>query len=124
MVVYKKKGDKYYLRGAKLWNMPYADIENEVRVVWERTVDTIKKGVKLEVSGNTVSNNLPGMKDNRVAHVRTHANQRYYDLGNGKIIGNGSKTRDANELPDGRWMANHSFWINKSYLREQILEYL
>lgn len=124
LVVYKKKGGKYYLRGAKLWNMPYTDIENQVRVVWERTVNIIKNGVKLTVSGNTVSNNLPGMKDNPVAHVRTHANQTYYELSDGIIIGKGSKTRDANELPDGRWMTNHSFWINKSYLKEQIKEYL
>lgn len=104
--------------------MPYADIENEVRVVWERTVEIIKDGVELTVSGNTVSNNLPGMRENQVAHVRTHANQTYYDLGDGTVIGKGRRTRDANELPDGRWMTNHSFWINKSYLKEQILEYI
>lgn len=116
LVAYKKSGDKYYLKGAKLWNMPNSDIENQVRVVWERTVEVIKEGVQLTVEGNSVSNNFPGMKDNPVAHVRTHANQTYYDLGDGRVIGKGSKTRDANELPDGRYMTNHSFWINKSYL--------
>lgn len=124
LVAYKKKGDAYYLQGARLWNMPYSDIDNQVRLVWEKTVSVIKEGVQLTVEGNTVSNNFPGMKDNPVAHVRTHANQTYYDLGNGQVIGKGSKTRDANELPDGRWMTNHSFWINKSYLINQIKEFI
>lgn len=124
LVVYKKKGDSYYLQGAKLWNMPYSDIDNQVRLVWERTVNVIKNGVQLTLEGGKVCNNLPGMKDNPVAHVRTHANLSFYDLGDGTIIGTGSRTRDANELPDGRWMTNHSFWINKSYISDIIQEYL
>ncbi len=124
LVVYKKKGDLYYLKGAKLWNMPYSDIDNQVRHVWERTVDVIKDGVQLTIENGRVCNNFPGMKDNPVAHVRTHANLTFYDFGDGTIVGTGSRTRDANELPDGRWMTNHSFWINKSYLSDIIKEYL
>ena len=104
--------------------MPYSDIDNQVRHVWERTVDVIKDGVQLTIENGRVCNNFPGMKDNPVAHVRTHANLTFYDFGDGTIVGTGSRTRDANELPDGRWMTNHSFWINKSYLSDIIKEYL
>lgn len=124
LVVYKKKGDLYYLKGAKLWNMPYSDIDNHVRLVWEKTVEVIKDGVQLTIEGDKVRNNFPGMKDNPVAHVRTHANKTFYDFGDGTIMGTGFRTRDANELPDGRWMTNHSFWINKSYMSNIIKEYL
>lgn len=124
LVVYKKKEDVYYFAGAKLWNMPYSDIDNQVRFVWEKTVEVIKEGVQLTVKDGKVSNNFSGMKDNPVAHVRPHATHTYYDLGNETIIGNGSRTHDANELPDGRWMTNHSFWINKSYLMDLVKEYL
>ena len=87
------------------WNMPPDDIE-EVRSVWEKTVDAIRKGVTLTVTSKGVENNLPKATESRVAHVRPHAQN-----GNDKL-----------PLPDGRMMTKQSFWLNGNYLAEQVRE--
>lgn len=120
-VVFKKKGTEYVLRGAKFWNMPASDLEGDVREGWENVKTTIERGVTFTIKPNgTVSNDLPGIKDNRVIHVRPHAQKAAYDLGNGFVRGN--VERDANPLPDGRWMTTQSFWINNDYIMEQLMD--
>lgn len=86
-------------RGVKFWNMPAEDLE-EVRVVWERTVQTIRDGVQLIPDGNRIRNNLPKQRESRVAHVRPHAQNK----------------EDTYPLPDGREMTKQSFWLNNSYI--------
>lgn len=118
-VVFKKKGTEYLLRGAKFWNMPVSDLDGDVRKGWENIRDIIKRGVRFKINPNgTVSNDLPTKNDNRVIHIRPHAKKAAYDLGNGYVRGN--VERDANPLPDGRWMTTQSFWINNDYIMEQI----
>ena len=85
------------------WNMPDADLE-EVKTVWERTSRTLKEGVELRVSGKRTFNNLPKASENRVAHVRPHAKD----------------SNDTLELPDGRMMPKQCFWLNNTYIREQL----
>ena len=89
----------------KLWNIPNRDLE-EVRRVWERTVQTIREGVVLEQTSRGVTNNLPKQSESAVAHVRPHG-------------------RDGNDrlpLPDGRMMTKQCFWLNNTYIAEQIKE--
>lgn len=89
----------------KLWNIPNRDLE-EVRRVWERTVQTIREGVVLEQTRRGVTNNLPKQSESAVAHVRPHG-------------------RDGNDrlpLPDGRMMTKQCFWLNNTYIAEQIKE--
>ena len=89
----------------KLWNIPNRDLE-EVRRVWERTVQTIREGVVLEQTSRGVTNNLPKQSESAVAHVRPHG-------------------RDGNDrlpLPDGRMMTKQCFWLNNAYIAEQIKE--
>ena len=89
----------------KLWNIPNRDLE-EVRRVWERTVQIIREGVVLEQTNRGVANNLPKQSENAVAHVRPHG-------------------RDGNDrlpLPDGRMMTKQCFWLNNTYIAEQIKE--
>lgn len=122
-VVYKRVGSEYVLKGAKLWNMPAADLDETVREGWEAVQNTINEGVQFTISPNgTVSNNLPGKHDNRIIHIRPHATKSAYRLHNGLIRGN--VERDANPLPDGQWMTTQSFWINNSYILEQLPEEL
>ena len=127
-VVYKKSGDCYRLTGCQLWNMPYDDLNKTVKQGWQSVVNTIKEGVKLWVAetaeGPIVKNNFPKKTDNKIVHVRPHAQQRYFLLNDGTQIGNGTKTKDANQLPDGTWMPNYSFWLNNTYVVSQLKDEL
>lgn len=85
------------------WNIPEKDL-HEVGVVWQRTVDIIKTGVILREKKGRITNNFPKKGENRVAHVRPHAKD----------------SSDTLELPDGRMMPKQCFWLNNSYIKEQI----
>ncbi|MGU8606871.1 Sau3AI family type II restriction endonuclease [Clostridium perfringens] len=122
-VVYKKDGDRYVLKGAQLWNIPYADLNTTVREGWENIRNVIIAGVKFtpktDKNGKVIySNNLPNKESNRVIHIRPHAQKSAYKFEDGTEIGNIS--RDANELPDGRYMTNQSFWLNNTYVLSQL----
>ena len=109
------------LENAKFWNMPSKDV-NEVHRVWDKTIEVIKKGAGLRKSKKgakeIVNNDLPGIKDSDVAHVRPHTNKSAYKFKDGTVIGN-LKT-DANELPNGEWMTKQGFWLNAKYVRKVI----
>lgn len=105
------------------WAMPANEIEGPTKACWDETRKVIREGVKLnpyrDASGKLkVTNNLPGMADNPIAHVRPHTSKAAYRFADGTEIGD--IARNAYELPDGRWMTKQSFWFNKSYL-ERIL---
>lgn len=90
----------------KFWNMPVDDLE-EVHRVWQRTVDTIRNGVKLIPTSRGISNDLPKQSESPIAHVRPH----------------GKDGSDKLPLPDGRMMTKQCFWLNNSYIEKQIKEY-
>ncbi len=124
-VVFKREGECYILNGCQLWNMPYNDLNETVMNGWQKIVNTIKEGVELEIhnTGNQVivENNFPKKNDNRIIHIRPHAQKRYYRFIDGTVIGNG-KESDANPLPnpEGVWMPHYSFWINNDYILSQL----
>ena len=89
----------------KFWNIPNKDLE-EVHMVWKRTVVAIREGVKLISTPNGVKNNLPKASESRVSHVRPH----------------GRNADDKLPLPDGRMMTKQCFWLNNTYIAEQIKE--
>lgn len=104
-VVYKfDKNEKLHLRGAQFWNIPYDDLENDVRTMWERTVSVLKEGLKVERINGVNHNNFPKASENRVSHVRPHA----------------QNAKDTYELPDGREYPKQCFWLNNTYILEQI----
>ncbi|WP_278683726.1 Sau3AI family type II restriction endonuclease [Paraclostridium bifermentans] len=127
-VVYKKNGSTYTLKGSQIWNMPYADYST-MEKGWNKVKNTIINGVILIPSQNKsgkiiVKNNFPKKSDNRIIHIRPHAQKGAYYFPNKTIFNNentiGNILRDANELPDGRWMTNQSFWLNNSYILSQL----
>lgn len=85
------------------WNIPNKDLE-QVHIVWQKTVQTIRNGVRLTQTKQGVTNNLPKKTENRVAHVRPHGRD-----GSDKLL-----------LPDGRMMTKQCFWLNNTYIQEQI----
>ncbi len=105
------------------WAMPANEIEGPAKACWDETRKVIRKGVELnsyrDASGKLkVTNNLPGMADNPIVHVRPHTSKAAYKFADGTEVGD--IARNACELPDGRWMTKQSFWFNKGYL-EHIL---
>ncbi len=82
-------------------------------------IDGVKFTPKTDKNGKVIySNNLPNKESNRVIHIRPHAQKSAYRFEDGTEIGNVS--RDANELPDGRYMTNQSFWLNNTYVLSQL----
>ena len=124
-VVFQKDGERTVLRGCKVWGMPEVDLDGPVRECWELTRDAVVRGVALTRSVNSkgkvsYSNDFPKISDDIVAHVRPRASQAAYRLEDGTEIGNVG--RDAEELPDGRWMTRQAFWLNSSYMLKQIAD--
>ncbi len=108
-VVYKFDQDNTLrLKGAQFWNIPYDDLEHDVRNMWERTVKVLNEGLVVEEKNGISHNNFPKASENRVGHVRPHA----------------QNARDTYELPDGRQYPKQCFWLNKTYILEQIDEKL
>lgn len=103
-VIFQQRADgQYVFDRVMFWNIPNEDLE-QVRLVWERTVQIIREGVQLIPTARGISNNLPKKSENPVAHVRPH----------------GIDASDKLPLPDGRMMTKQCFWLNNTYIAEQI----
>lgn len=104
-VVYKfDENDVLRLRGCQFWNIPYEDLEKDVKKVWEKTKNVLQKGLRITITNGVRSSNLPKATENRVCHVRPHA----------------QNSQDTYELPDGRVFPKQCFWLNNKYIFEQI----
>lgn len=99
-----ERGELVFER-VKFWNIPVQDLE-EVRRVWVRTTETIRRGVRLFRTDRGVGNDLPKQSESPVAHVRPH----------------GRDGSDKLPLPDGRMMTRQCFWLNNTYIAKQIKE--
>ena len=109
-VVYKEDNNgEMRLNHAQFWNIPYSDLNTDVKGVFEKTkyaLNHLPYDLKDE-KGNNVSI-FPKQSENRVCHVRPHARN----------------AEDTYELPDGRLYTKQCFWLNNSYILEQIKDYL
>ena len=104
-VVYKadSKGE-FKVRGGQFWNIPYDDLEGDVKCVWEETKKVIQEGLVIKEENGRRMNNFPKQKDHRVSHVRPHAQNAEYTY----------------DLPDGRKYTKQCFWLNNSYIYSQL----
>lgn len=104
-VVYKfDKEDGLFLKGCQFWNIPYRDLNIEVEKVWVKTKQVLIDGLQVTQKNGRNYNNLPSASENPVCHVRPHARN----------------SRDTYELPDGRRYPKQCFWLNNSYILEQL----
>ena len=104
-VVYKfdEKG-QLRLKGCQFWNMPYEDLEGNVKKVWEETQDVLKAGLRVVIRNRKNYNNFPKASENPVCHVRPH----------------GRNAQDTDELPNGNQYPKQCFWLNNSYILSQL----
>lgn len=106
-VVYKfDENDVLRLKGCQFWNIPYADLEGDVRSVWERTKNVLQEGLQVSIENGVHRNNFPKATENIVSHVRPHARN----------------AKDTYELPDGRQFPKQCFWLNNTYILSQLEE--
>lgn len=104
-VVYKfDENDKLHLRGCQFWNIPYKDLEGNVKEVWEETKVVLQEGLQIRIVNGKYNNNFPKAAVNPVCHVRPHARN----------------AQDTYELPDGRQYPKQCFWLNNSYILGQL----
>ena len=105
IVVYKyDEQDRLRLKGCQFWNIPYNDLEGNVKNVWMKTQRVIKEGIHITVKNGRKYNNLPKASDNPVCHVRPHA----------------LNAEDTYELPNGEQFPKQCFWLNNSYILMQL----
>ena len=61
---------------------------------------------------------LPNKSETEIIHVRPHGTKAAYRFNNGEEYGN--VDRGANVLLNGEYMTTQSFWLNNTYIAEQI----
>lgn len=114
--IFKKINGEYVFKGIKLWNMPEVIIETKIKEMYEKTQEIIRTGniVKYVDKKGRRFTNFPKLKDNGVCHVRPH----------------GRNSLDTTPLPvkdkvtKARAYTKQCFWLNNSYVKEIISEFL
>lgn len=111
----------FCLNQVKFWGFPDS-LEPELMRVWQETKDIINRGVELTPKplGEDrvkVFTNFPKTRKNKVLYTKAHAFNAYYELEPGKFVGKGS-IEDTDELPDGRHITKHSFWLPKKFVQQ------
>lgn len=114
--VFKKDKDDYIFKGIKLWNMPESLIETNVKSMYNRTKEVILNGTivkSIRNDGKRITN-FPGMRENKVCHVRPH----------------GQDSDDVLSLPVRDKFTGlteytkHCFWINNKFLKEILKDFI
>jgi DNA mismatch repair protein MutH len=110
-VFYQFEGAKLILRKVKFWNMPYEDILM-AKKVWDSMKESIISGkiiAEIKPNGSRLTH-FPKKTDNKVSHVRPHAKDAsdVYDL------------PVADKLTGVKEYTKHCFWLNDTYIRDDI----
>ena len=80
--VFKEYDGKYHFENIKFWNMPVNILDNDVKSVWDKTIDVIKKGeiVNSIKSGKRIIN-FPGMFEEGTMEVYKDGEKINYEIG-------------------------------------------
>lgn len=110
-VFYQFEGKNLILRKVKFWNMSQSDIL-EAKIVWGKMVKTVLNGeiIKAVTDKGIRKTFFPKKTGNRISHVRPHAR-------------NAADTYElpvADKLTGQTEFTKHCFWLNASYVRDEI----
>lgn len=114
-VFFQFENEKLVLRKVKFWNMPYSDLL-AVEKVWTKTQQIVAKGeivkgFKTEKNGKVSrETNFPNKEFSNISHVRPHATNALdtYPL------------PKKDKLTKQMEYTKHCFWLNNSYIRDEI----
>lgn len=114
-VVFKKVNGEYRLKGVKLWNMPYPDIEKYVKPVFEEAQRVVREGhiVKAVQNGKYMTN-FPGVRYNHVCHIRPH------DAAGIDRTGKGYELPVPDVLTGKTRFTKQCFWLDRNYIKKVI----
>ncbi|WP_169710780.1 Sau3AI family type II restriction endonuclease [Staphylococcus lutrae] len=134
-VVFKEEEDNVMFKGVKFHSIPEELIETTIKSMWEDTKKKIRDGVQLTAvrqnntkDGWKIKNNFITLKDDKICHVRPHTNMRDYTV-NGKYSDELPTAIQWTNRPKGEsysdnWMTKQCFWLNNSYINEQVKDLL
>lgn len=114
-VFFQFENEKLVLRKVKFWNMPYSDLI-EVEKVWTKTQEVVANGeivkeIKTDKNGKKVrETNFPSKKFSSISHVRPHA----------KDASDTYHLQKKDKLTKQMEYTKHCFWLNKSYVKDEI----
>jgi len=119
-IVFWETNSGYVYKGCQLWGMPDRDIE-VAHHFWRKVKEILRNGVSLEPIEDAngkwkVKNNLPGITDNGIIHIRPHATRSYHLI---KGVEYYNETKDVScsvPLPNGDRITNQSYWLNRAYI--------
>lgn len=114
-VIFKKKGTNYYFDSIKFWNMPYEDIEEFVKPIFEITKNCISSGnIVKEEKDNKYITNFPGSKYNGVCHVRPHDQKSIRSSNSGLDLPVPDRVTGLTKY------TKYCFWLDKKYIQKII----
>jgi DNA mismatch repair protein MutH len=114
-VFFQFENEKLVLRKVKFWNMPYTDLL-EVEKVWTKTQQIVAKGeivkgFKTDKNGKVSrETNFPNKEFSKISHVRPHA----------KDASDTYSLPKTDKLTNESEYTKHCFWLNNSYVRDEI----
>lgn len=116
-VIFKKKDEIYYFDRIKFWNMPFDDIENYVKPIFEITKNCIVSGniVKEETKSKYITN-LPGSNYNGVCHVRPHDQKSIRSSNAGLDLPVPDRVTGLTRY------TKYCFWLDRRYIQKIIEE--
>ena len=114
-IFYQFEKEELILRKVKFWNMPYSDII-EAKKVWSKTRELVGNGqiikeIKTDKNGKEVRlTNFPNKKFSSISHVRPHAKNASDTF----LLPKKDKLTSLTEY------TKHCFWLNNTYVRDEI----
>lgn len=122
-LIFKKNDNKRIFKGAQFWNMPISDLDTKFKNDWLKTQKIVRDGIKFQLFGQKIGNNIPTPLQTEIFHIRPKARESAYQIYlNGKSFTKGNIERDSDLLPDGQRMTKQCYWLNKEYVIKQIEE--
>ena len=113
--VFKKVNGEYIFKGIKLWNMPETDIESSVMEMWKKTYNAVSTGnIVKSITNGIRKTNFPGISENEVCHVRPH----------GRNAKDTAPLPVADKLTGANKYTKHCFWINNSYIKNVLKDFM